>query len=179
MSHLHSNMVRFIIIVKPLSSYSAYKFTFQYGQIYYHHSVFYFVFKVFIYIPIWLDLLCFLPLLSFLPLAHLHSNMVRFIIEVIATAETELAKFTFQYGQIYYLCCQFSSLYNFPIYIPIWLDLLLQVECLNDSKLENLHSNMVRFIMFNINSFSLASNSFTFQYGQIYYISLLIYNMQD
>ena len=30
--------------------------------------------------------------------SYLHSNMVRFIIEVIATAETELKKFTFQYG---------------------------------------------------------------------------------
>ena len=32
---------------------------------------------------------------------------------------------------------------------------------------------MVRFIIFNINSFSFASNSFTFQYGQIYYELIL------
>ena len=74
------------------------------------------------------------------------------------------------------------------IYIPIWLDLLLIIPYLNNCQVENLHSNMVRFIIYNNRTkmiefiFDLHSNMvrfiiiiaddcedylyiFTFQYG--------------
>ena len=56
--------------------------------------------------------------------------MVRFIIQAIALFEV-------------YLCY---------IYIPIWLDLLFRNETRQKSILDNLHSNMVRFIIFTISS---------------------------
>ena len=56
---------------------------------------------------------------------HLHSNMVRFIIQAIALFEV-------------YLCY---------IYIPIWLDLLSFHPQTLYLRIINLHSNMVRFIM--------------------------------
>ena len=51
--------------------------------------------------------------------------MVRFIIELI---KTKMSK-------------------NFEIYIPIWLDLLCESDNLQKCLIENLHSNMVRFII--------------------------------
>ena len=36
---------------------------------------------------------------------------------------------------------------NIYIYIPIWLDLLLMLSCQSTNYYENLHSNMVRFII--------------------------------
>ena len=146
-----------------------------------------------IYIPIWLDLLLLhidcLPLLnlhlhsnmvrfiicefflSFLILHNLHSNMVRFIIADTEGTKQNLNKFTFQYGQIYYLALVVSLDLNPPdlhsnmvrfiinqlvfllplrlqIYIPIWLDLLQSLIYRLVSILVNLHSNMVRFIIF-------------------------------
>ena len=101
---LHSNMVRFIICVAEALNKNYYSFTFQYGQIYYNGSVGDVVYRynfyipiwldllfgqhglqlkehVF-YIPIWLDLLYFQILRSFFYFYILHSNMVRFIIDV-------------------------------------------------------------------------------------------------
>ena len=162
-------MVRFIIDRYILGLWVNAEFTFQYGQIYYVGNFCMYSEKIQIYIPIWLDLLF---------ITSPGINSIEYI-------------FTFQYGQIYYLCCQFSSFYDFPIYIPIWLDLLYFLLLLSFLMLVHLHSNMVRFIirieaeikywhkylhsnmvrfiMFNISSLSRASNSFTFQYGQIYY----------
>ena len=57
--NLHSNMVRFII-----------------DSIYIYSDI-----KLFIYIPIWLDLLCNTYNDLQMPRTDLHSNMVRFIIE--------------------------------------------------------------------------------------------------
>ena len=76
LSHLHSNMVRFIIpnahtVNALLSS---------------------------IYIPIWLDLLFLLYLLASLRYPYLHSNMVRFIILTLSKSSPFQEPFTFQYG---------------------------------------------------------------------------------
>ena len=53
---------------------------------------------IFIYIPIWLDLL----LEDYQPICHidedLHSNMVRFIMNKLLAVGQEAARFTFQYG---------------------------------------------------------------------------------
>ena len=57
--HLHSNMVRFIIIKKLKREVDKMKFTFQYGQIYYATG----------------------QKQEYLVLKNLHSNMVRFIIK--------------------------------------------------------------------------------------------------
>ena len=51
-----------------------------------------------IYIPIWLDLLYPLSFLLLLFVAHLHSNMVRFIITAILNFAPPILSFTFQYG---------------------------------------------------------------------------------
>ena len=79
-----------------------------------------------IYIPIWLDLLC----------------------EVIATADTINAQFTFQYGQIYYARASnkyelLSSLFTFQ-YGQIYYRLKNKYKFI---EYEDLHSNMVRFII--------------------------------
>ena len=51
------------------------------------------------------------------------------------------------------------------IYIPIWLDLLFVIGKLDKDIIRDLHSNMVRFIIFaKIILFALVM-TFTFQYG--------------
>ena len=55
---LHSNMVRFIIPMESTITKMESKFTFQYGQIYYDMFKKYIMKLQYIYIPIWLDLLC-------------------------------------------------------------------------------------------------------------------------
>ena len=95
--------------------------------------------------------------------------MVRFIINGTEGIAEAFTTFTFQYGQIYYLYCknmrhvngqftfQYGQIYyagirddeflSAHIYIPIWLD-LLYIDIINFKRLEdNLHSNMVRFII--------------------------------
>ena len=122
--NLHSNMVRFIICISEKKAMSNDKFTFQYGQIYYEKKnqqldlytkqftfqygqiyyfryFFVFYFLVFIYIPIWLDLL-----------------------SGATTVSGGVSAFTFQYGQIYYRTRSRQRWYDYLIYIPIWLDLL-------------------------------------------------------
>ena len=172
-------------------------FTFQYGQIYYFPFCHFLVLNYFIYIPIWLDLLCLLLTDLRLSNCHLHSNMVRFIIEKTTQYKEELQ----------------------TIYIPIWLDLLFTVcpflsysafiftfqygqiyyyesHRILQRILQDLHSNMVRFIIFyfvigkawiyciyipiwldllfkwNPSDIS-VTRPFTFQYGQIYYLFVL------
>ena len=51
-----------------------------------------------IYIPIWLDLLCNTTISNLFSSVDLHSNMVRFIIDISAALATITAQFTFQYG---------------------------------------------------------------------------------
>ena len=79
-NHLHSNMVRFIIIINKLSFLLSSIFTFQYGQIYYLVRK-----QVLIMTKL-----------------YLHSNMVRFIIKHFPQFTHIFFLFTFQYGQIYY-----------------------------------------------------------------------------
>ena len=55
------------------------------------------------------------------------------------------------------------------IYIPIWLDLLCLFIQEQYYEKDNLHSNMVRFIMRLSSLLFYNRNIFTFQYGQIYY----------
>ena len=102
-------------------------------------------------------------------LQYLHSNMVRFIIDLsqehIFTAEA----FTFQYGQIYYYEVDVYKDKQPIIYIPIWLDLLQELYKPILKRQIYLHSNMVRFIIGFCPSFTLSNIKFTFQYGQIYY----------
>ena len=51
------------------------------------------------------------------------------------------------------------------IYIPIWLDLLSSIIFSASLSLENLHSNMVRFIIGLYSNRANPVNVFTFQYG--------------
>ena len=51
------------------------------------------------------------------------------------------------------------------IYIPIWLDLLLTSALTEDSKIFDLHSNMVRFIIKWNPGHMKLDLKFTFQYG--------------
>ena len=107
---------------------------------------------------------------------NLHSNMVRFIIELPALTSPPIIKFTFQYGQIYYLSEIIYLLKFCFIYIPIWLDLLLMYIKPETIYGGHLHSNMVRFIISVIQPTFDYSKVFTFQYGQIYYLLPLVYS---
>ena len=78
-----------------------------------------------IYIPIWLDLLCVINMIKRLTSADLHSNMVRFIINIKIDTIIDVE----------------------IIYIPIWLDLLLLNYRQRLNRYLYLHSNMVRFII--------------------------------
>ena len=51
------------------------------------------------------------------------------------------------------------------IYIPIWLDLLYDLNIAIESGRPDLHSNMVRFIIIAKRLSKYASYGFTFQYG--------------
>ena len=51
------------------------------------------------------------------------------------------------------------------IYIPIWLDLLFKDVNSSNASYDNLHSNMVRFIIYKSFSKVYVRFSFTFQYG--------------
>ena len=51
------------------------------------------------------------------------------------------------------------------IYIPIWLDLLFEKREKIHNILNNLHSNMVRFIMCASSKLPKSTDKFTFQYG--------------
>ena len=145
---LHSNMVRFIITTLP-SSFSVHTgFTFQYGQIYYANDSYRAGLERIIYIPIWLDLLCIYLVYIYILKKNLHSNMVRFIIKQ------------------HRLCITFL----YFIYIPIWLDLLSSIKITQAIQIHYLHSNMVRFIILFSRSMTATILSFTFQYGQIYYV---------
>ena len=99
--------------------------------------------------------------------------MVRFIILYEIDRCNNNERFTFQYGQIYYnetLCRIFFETF---IYIPIWLDLLSKIYSNVNFDYIHLHSNMVRFIIEDINQVGQEIEAFTFQYGQIYYVVLL------
>ena len=142
-------MVRFIIPSLGLPKYKSLTFTFQYGQIYYYYDI---------------DK-------DRDTKSNLHSNMVRFIIFSETHTNSAPVIFTFQYGQIYYGFTYRHNRRVIVIYIPIWLDLLFYS---NDYYVfhflcDNLHSNMVRFIM-GLNCLQqYCGRQFTFQYGQIYY----------
>ena len=162
-------MVRFIIFTGFSRKSQSVPFTFQYGQIYYEQANGVMNNALQIYIPIWLDLLCLLDCSLSVELYYLHSNMVRFIIMKHARTRASIKTFTFQYGQIYYLCwCSFSCPFIY-IYIPIWLDLLYKSYTILQRISQNLHSNMVRFIIVNNQESDKVVIEFTFQYGQIYY----------
>ena len=57
----------------------------------------------------------------------------------------------------------------YAIYIPIWLDLLYTNQKTLTELENNLHSNMVRFIIKMEDMNTIITAIFTFQYGQIYY----------
>ena len=95
--------------------------------------------------------------------------MVRFIILQNDLRFTSLVRFTFQYGQIYYSLREETKNFRLQIYIPIWLDLLSCIIFIFIPFQKDLHSNMVRFIIFSERIASPRSSKFTFQYGQIYY----------
>ena len=73
--------------------------------------------------------------------------MVRFIIVYMSKEKKDYTLFTFQYGQIYYKDLFYKSIKDENIYIPIWLDLLCVSYYFVYDIRNNLHSNMVRFIM--------------------------------
>ena len=59
-----------------------------------------------------------------------------------------MRRFTFQYGQIYYRSGYIPLDLQYAIYIPIWLDLLsTENREIYAQGTEDLHSNMVRFII--------------------------------
>ena len=145
-----------------------------------------------IYIPIWLDLLFQYSRTIVQLRIYLHSNMVRFIICIFSLAsistkdiyipiwldllckylqvvKRRTAQFTFQYGQIYYLLTVKNMVLLQMIYIPIWLDLLFLLLVHVRPFVRDLHSNMVRFIIYFACNSSDCVQRFTFQYGQIYY----------
>ena len=99
--------------------------------------------------------------------------MVRFIIYLSFVLFLLYLLFTFQYGQIYYKVPESHFKSTERIYIPIWLDLLLLESPLVRPIVVYLHSNMVRFIIIGIPIGSPNSCLFTFQYGQIYYKTIL------
>ena len=121
----------------------------------------------------------------------LHSTMVRFIIIVNDNKNGNRNRFTFHYGQIYYIyhfrnhgcsiyiyiplwldLLQLTALCNekgYCIYIPLWLDLLCLILRRKDCWFRNLHSTMVRFIISVSVSSIVRQRKFTFHYGQIYY----------
>ena len=78
-------------------------------------------------------------------------------------------KFTFHYGQIYYYRYNDERNSKQKIYIPLWLDLLLNGSQVILKRRVHLHSTMVRFIMTYLKPSSDIKNPFTFHYGQIYY----------
>ena len=125
-------MVRFIIYDEMREKQSYISFTFQYGQIYYSKIVIATVCDKTVYIPIWLDLLFFKRRDMSKKLMSLHSNMVRFIIQVINPILPPIVQ----------------------VYIPIWLDLLLTFSNPPWCFILCLHSNMVRFIIYCIISLS-------------------------
>ena len=101
--------------------------------------------------------------------------MVRFIIKKCGIWGNILHRFTFHYGQIYYLSfCLYFGLKH-CIYIPLWLDLLFFFRFCNNGIRIYLHSTMVRFIIFYNNLVILMLLLFTFHYGQIYYRCCSIY----
>ena len=122
-------------------------FTFQYGQIYYPIYICYLTYYIYIYIPIWLDLLCRPRLDCFGLVLSFTFQYGQIYYPSAQTVNALLSKFTFQYGQIYYFFYCYSL-----------------IQCDND-----LHSNMVRFIIYVVSFVSFVSTIFTFQYGQIYY----------
>ena len=102
-TYLHSTMVRFIIyIYNQFINYLAHLHSTMVRFIIFRHN-----FKKFgskrIYIPLWLDLLCIQKGKKTEYMKYLHSTMVRFIIEKEKQELKEDEKFTFHYGQIYYL----------------------------------------------------------------------------
>ena len=82
-------------------------------------------------------------ILSFYSLNDLHSNMVRFIM----------------------ISHEQNIIYEKDIYIPIWLDLLSDLEKAGMNRLMDLHSNMVRFIISHHTGGVPSKVLFTFQYG--------------
>ena len=122
-----------------------------------------------VYIPIWLDLLYFRKVYALVPNVSLHSNMVRFIMHNNRNVFINFIRFTFQYGQIYYLRIKNYRRIGKSIYIPIWLDLLSLPDFYKKYFMSYLHSNMVRFIMVVDAVKEEGLIQFTFQYGQIYY----------
>ena len=105
--------------------------------------------------------------------------MVRFIIMKNYEKSVFLNKFTFQYGQIYYYTHKQAIEYVKEIYIPIWLDLLQVFVRLLFRQILDLHSNMVRFIIFTLKLLKLGFIVFTFQYGQIYYTKHCVFEYDD
>ena len=78
----------------------------------------------------------------------LHSNMVIFIINGLNPLAADATGFTFQYGYIYYFVFIVKFISIKDIYIPIWLYLLSNLYQALRSTLQNLHSNMVIFIIY-------------------------------
>ena len=100
-----------------------------------------------IYIPLWLDLLFLFAQVQKVFYIYLHSTMVRFIISKDFIISCIMKKFTFHYGQIYYVDDTIERSQFLVIYIPLWLDLLFKNRFLRIHDERDLHSTMVRFIM--------------------------------
>ena len=140
-------MVRFIMQFAKAALLKEIKFTFHYGQIYYHYIIYVWEITFYIYIPLWLDLLYIETYYKEQEKSYLHSTMVRFIIVYYDNFKTYMLRFTFHYGQIYYSVEDTRRRQSYEIYIPLWLDLLSIQTAQDLLARKNLHSTMVRFIM--------------------------------
>ena len=122
-----------------------------------------------IYIPLWLDLLLILkPLFA--------GNFLRFTFHYgqiyykrYSSSKRKRKLFTFHYGQIYYPSSRSVVSRQPSIYIPLWLDLLYISYISLATNSLNLHSTMVRFIIWKKLYTTSKEIIFTFHYGQIYY----------
>ena len=140
-------MVRFIIMAVGGPIKYVNLFTFHYGQIYYQDNIAKIFYILNIYIPLWLDLLYSINRCVLFQTKNLHSTMVRFIISFRHYSDIIIARFTFHYGQIYYIKKASTKILHEKIYIPLWLDLLYAITQSADLINPDLHSTMVRFII--------------------------------
>ena len=100
--------------------------------------------------------------------------MVRFIMITLNNDNYYLKKFTFQYGQIYYPFPTDSISNSQYIYIPIWLDLLFKLRTKLQKWLGIIYIPIwLDLLSTNATTFTHEITTFTFQYGQIYYLNYL------
>ena len=100
--------------------------------------------------------------------------MVRLEIILLTSKLKAFFIFTFQYGQIRNSTCPTGLCKGEEIYIPVWLDQKFLREELIKEKRSDLHSSMVRLEIIFIRINNTVEIKFTFQYGQIRNVHVLL-----